>query len=241
MRIQSLRPVANPKKRILVVDDDTLVRSLLEDLLGSSGYAVKSVGSAFQARGALERWAPDLVILDRGLPDVEGADFIKEIRAGKESAPLPVLFLTARGKPAEKTEGLEAGGDDYVAKPFDVGELLARVQALLRRASVPRAEPRLLRAHGLVVDLDRHEAAVSGKPVHLPPKEFELLAVFLEKPGRVLSRRFLLERVWGEGMDLSMNTKTVDVAIGRLRTALGRLGERIVAVQSYGYRFDVDQ
>ena len=232
--------VAEPKTRILVVDDDPLVRSLLEDLLGDAGYVVKAVGSAFQARGALARWAPQLVILDRGLPDVEGAEFIKEIRADKESAPLPVLFLTARGKPAEKTEGLEAGGDDYVAKPFDAGELLARVQALLRRASAPKVAPHRLSAHGLSVDLDRHEASIHGKPVHLPPKEFELLAVFVEKPGRVLSRRFLLERVWGEGMDLSMNTKTVDVAIGRLRTALGKLGERIVAVQSYGYRFDLE-
>lgn len=230
------------KTRVLVIDDDPLIRSLVEDLLGSSGYAVKTVSSAFQARGALLRWGPDLVILDRGLPDVEGAVFIKEIRSQKASAPLPVLFLTARNSAADKTEGLRAGGDDYLAKPFDSGELLARVEALLRRTRpAEAASAAVLRVKGLVLDLDKHEALVSGKPVHLPPKEFELLSVFVEKRGRVLSRRFLLERVWGVGMDLSMNTKTVDVAVGRLRTALGKLGERIVAVQSYGYRLDLDE
>lgn len=230
-----------PKTRVLVIDDDSLVRSLVDDLLTDSGYAVKTVASAFQARGALVRWSPDLVILDRGLPDVEGVEFIKEIRADKASRPLPVLFLTARDNPAEKSEGLRAGGDDYLAKPFDSGELLARVEALLRRARPPEeGSSAVLRGRGLVVDLEKHQALVNGKPIHLPPKEFELLSVFLEKRGRVLSRRFLLERVWGVGMDLSMNTKTVDVAVGRLRTALGKLGERIVAVQSYGYRLDLD-
>lgn len=228
------------KTRVLVVDDDSLIRDLVEDLLTGSGYAVKTVSSAFQARGALIRWSPDLVILDRGLPDVEGTEFIKEIRADKASQPLPVLFLTARNTPAEKTEGLRAGGDDYLAKPFDSGELLARIEALLRRTRPVESSASVLRARGLILDLDKHEATVNGKPVHLPPKEFELLSVFLEKRGRVLSRRFLLERVWGVGMDLSMNTKTVDVAVGRLRTALGRFGEKIVAVQSYGYRFDLE-
>ncbi len=228
------------KSRVLVVDDDPLVRSLVDDLLSNAGYSVKAVNSAFQARGALAKWSPDLVILDRGLPDVEGTEFIKEIRSTKESAPLPVLFLTARDTAAEKTEGLNAGGDDYLAKPFDSGELLARVQALLRRAKPAEGAATTLRARGITLDLDKHEAVVLGKPVHLPPKEFELLSVFVEKRGRVLSRRFLLERVWGVGMDLSMNTKTVDVAVGRLRSALGKTGDRIIAVQSYGYRLDLE-
>lgn len=226
---------------VLVVDDDATVLSLVSDLLSGSGYKVKTVGSAFQARGALAKMHPDLVILDRGLPDAEGVDFVQEIRAQPGLGSLPVLFLTARSSPKDKVEGLRLGGDDYLAKPFSGEELVARVEALLRRVSRPPEPAHVLKAKGILVDLDGHSVEVSGRPVRLSPKEFELLTVFLEKPGRVLNRRFLLERVWGIGSELRMNVKTVDVAIGRLRTALGKWGNRIVAVQAYGYRLDVEQ
>ncbi len=229
-----------PAIRILAVDDDPDIRSLLEDLLGEAGYEVKAVASAFQARGAIAKWTPHLVLLDRALPDAEGLELLGEMRSQAASALIPVLFLTAKGRPADKAEGLRAGGDDYLAKPFNSEELLARVEALLRRCLPPPAPSRVLRAKGLMVDLERHEASVDGRPVHLPPKEFELLAALMEGRNRVLSRRYLLERVWGAGNDLEMNTKTVDVAVGRLRAALGGLGRKIVAVQSYGYRLDLD-
>ena len=132
------------------------------------------------------------------------------------------------------------GGDDYLTKPFNGGEFVARVEALLRRLRRPVEPVHVLRAKGILVDLDKRTVEVHRRQVALPPKEFELLAALMEKRGRVLSRRFLLERVWGEGMELRMNSKTVDVAIGRLRTALGNLGEKIVAVQAMGYRFDVE-
>lgn len=225
---------------ILVVDDDHAVLNIVRDLLSEAGYQVKEVSSGFQARGVLLKHRPDLVILDRFLPDVEGVEFVKEIRIQPGLESLPVLFLTARGSPVEKAEGLRSGGDDYLAKPFSSVELLARVDALLRRTRLPPEPSHVLRAKGLLVDIDRHVVEVSGKPVHLPPKEFELLVALLEKKGRVLTRRFLLERVWGVGMDLNMNVKTVDVAVGRLRGALGPLGQRIVAVQSYGYRLDLE-
>ena len=228
------------KAIILVIDDDPVVLSLLGDLLTAANYKVKNVSSAFQARGALLRLRPDLVILDRALPDAEGVEFIKEIRAQAGLEALPVLFLTARGTPADKAEGLRSGGDDYLAKPFSAEELLARVQALLRRLARPPEPAHILRAKGILLDLDRHVVEVAGKPVQLSPKEFELLTVFLEKRGRVLSRRFLLERVWGAGMGLRMNVKTVDVMIGRLRSALGFWGDCIVAVQAYGYRLDAN-
>lgn len=228
------------KAFVLAVDDDNQILSLLRDLLGDAGYKVKTVTSAFQARGAVAKQRPDLVILDRTLPDGEGQELMKEFRTQPGLETLPVLFLTAKGSPADKAEGLRSGGDDYLGKPFNNQELLARVEALLRRIQRPPEPMHVLRAKGLVVDLDRHVVEVHGKPIHVSPKEFELLAAFMEKRGRVLSRRFLLERVWGMGMDLRMNVKTVDVAIGRLRSAMGPLGERIVAVQSYGYRLDVE-
>ncbi|MBI3550219.1 MAG: response regulator transcription factor [Elusimicrobia bacterium] len=228
------------KTSILVVDDDENVRALVTDLLSNAGYKVKSVTNAFQARGALLKIHPELIVLDRVLPDAEGTEFVKEIRAQEGFQAVPVLFLTARGNPSDKAEGLRSGGDDYLAKPFSGVELIARVEALLRRVTRPPEPTHVLKAKGIIVDIDRHVVEVNGKTVKLSPKEFELLTVFLEKRGRVLSRRFLLERVWGMGMDLRMNVKTVDVAVGRLRTALGKWGERIVAVQAYGYRLDAD-
>lgn len=228
------------KALVLVVDDDSSVTSLLSDILSKNGYRVKAAASGFQARGALLKGRPDLVILDRNLPDTEGVDFLKEMRAQPGMLTLPVLFLTAMGSHAAKTEGLKSGGDDYLSKPFHSDELLARVEVLLRRSRQPQEPAHALQAKGLRVDLDRHTVEIGGKPIHLSPKEYELLVVLLEKRGRVLPRRFLLERVWGIGMDLRMNSKTVDVAIGRLRDALGAWGQHIVAVQAYGYRLDVE-
>ena len=233
--------MAEQKPFILAVDDDKSVLSLVTDLLREAGYEVKGVASGFQARGALLRRRPDLMILDRNLPDTEGVEFLKEVRGQPGNETLPILFLTARHSPKEKVEGLRSGGDDYLTKPFSKEELLARVEAVLRRIQRPTEPSHVLKGKGILLDLDRKEAEVKGKPVHLSPKEFELLAVFMEKRGRVLSRRFLLENVWGAGMDLRLNSKTVDVAIGRLREALGSFGNNIVAVQSYGYRLDVEE
>lgn len=228
------------KPLILIVDDDAGVLALVQDLLSEEGYTVKPVSSAFQARGALAKLHPDLIILDRGLPDVEGVDFLKEIRSLSGFEATPILFLTGKHSAAEKVEGLRSGGDDYLAKPFNREELLARVESVLRRAKRPEEPSHVLRAKGILIHLDKHVVEIANKPVHLPPKEFDLLVVLLEKRGRVLNRRFLLEHVWGMGMGLRMNTKTVDVAVGRLRTSLGNFGDKIVAVQSLGYRLDVD-
>lgn len=233
---------ADRKPLILVVDDDEEVRSLVDDLLTENGYQVKTTASAFQARGAILKFHPDLIVLDRGLPDAEGVHLMKEIHAEPGFERVPVLFLTAHSSAAEKTEGLRSGADDYLTKPFNHGEFLARVEALLRRVQRPPEPPHVLRGKGILVDLDRRIVEVHRKQVDLSPKEFELLVALMEKNGRVLSRRYLLERVWGEGMELSMNSKTVDVAVGRLREALGHsIGERIVAVQAMGYRFDAEE
>lgn len=224
---------------ILVVDDDPTIRSLLEELLEQKGYTVKTVASAFQARGALGKRIPDLIIMDRGLPDIEGVDLVKEIRLQGGCENLPVLMLTARGALQDKVQGLSSGADDYLTKPFAAEELAARVEVLLKRSRRPAVPVQALQAHGLTVDLARHEVLVNRQKITLSPKEFELLVAFMEKPGHVLNRRFLMERVWGPGQELDMNTRTVDVTISRLRTALGAWGNKyITSVQNYGYRME---
>ncbi|MFA6003285.1 MAG: response regulator transcription factor [Elusimicrobiota bacterium] len=224
---------------ILAVDDDQSVRDLLQELLGQKGYTVKTVASAFQARGALSQRIPDLLIMDRGLPDVEGVDFVKEIRLRAGCENLPVLMLTARGALRDKVHGLTSGADDYLTKPFAAQELAARVEVLLKRSRRPVVQAQTLQAHGLTVDLAKHEVLVDRRKIELSPKEFELLAAFMEKSGHVLSRRFLMERVWGVGPDLDMNTRTVDVTVSRLRTALGAWGGKYInSVQNYGYRLE---
>lgn len=225
---------------ILCVDDDPDIRSLLETILSQAGYTLKPTASAFQARGVLMRARPDLVILDRTLPDVDGVEFLKEIRAQESLRNVPVLLLTSHGSTAAKVEGFDSGGDDYLVKPFKVVELLARVKALLRRSQLPKMESRLLNAKGIEIDLDSRQVLVQSKKAKLSPKEFDLLVALFEKPGHVFTRQFLLDRVWGLGMGLRLNTKTVDVSIGRLRTALGAWSAHIVSVPGVGYQLDIE-
>lgn len=222
---------------ILVVDDDPIVLALLVEILSSKGYLVKTASTAFQARSSLERWIPDIILLDRGLPDVEGVEFIKEIRAKQQCSTLPVLFITARKATKDKVEGLRSGADDYLAKPFAQEELLARVEVLLRRSQLPPEPPKLFQAHGLMVDMVSHKVTLGDRELKLSATCFELLVAFMEKPGHVLSRNFLLERVWGFDRDVEMTSKAVDMAVSRMRASLGAWGGlHIVAVDSYGYR-----
>ncbi|MBI4377108.1 MAG: response regulator transcription factor [Elusimicrobia bacterium] len=227
------------KERILVVDDDPAHLALVEEILTGAGYQVKTVKSVFQAKGALSKFPPELMILDRGLGELEGLDLLKEIRSDERFQSLPVLLLTARNKVPDKVMGLSTGGDDYMGKPFSEEELLARVAALLRRTKAPPSVPKVLSVQGLVMDLDRHLVKLKGKELDLPPKEFELLAAFLERPGHVLSRRHLLQRVWGD-TEVALNPKTVDVTVARLRATLGDWGKRLVAVKAYGYQLEAD-
>ena len=234
--------ISEPERQmplIMLVDDDAKLCGMIEMLLTSEGYEVKTAASVFQARGLLAKPPrPDLLILDRSLPDGDGMEILDEVRR-RNGEGVPVLFLTANAAPKQKARGLDSGADDYMAKPFAVVELRARVRALLRRGQVPATPPpSWLRAGILAMDLVSHRVVLDGKLVELPKREFELLAAFLQSPGRVLERRFLLERVWGGGAELRMNSKSVDVAVGRLRSALGSWGKNLEAVQNYGYRLN---
>ncbi len=231
--------MASPSKGyVLIVDDDHAITDLVSDVLTQEGYQVKAGHNAFQGRGLLERFDPDLVILDRKLPDADGLELCQEIRQHPKRRGVPVLFLTSKGSVTEKVVGLKMGADDYLPKPFSTEELVARVQALMRRSKAPAPEAMVLKSGDVAIDLDARKATFKGKPLELGPKEFDLLHAFLESRGRVLTREFLLERVWGYERGLDVTTRVVDVTVSHLRSKLGSSGDRLVTVKNHGYRLE---
>jgi DNA-binding response OmpR family regulator len=226
----------NPAK-ILVVDDEPGMVRLVALYLQQAGFDVLSARTGTDAIEAVERRRPDLVVLDVGLPDVDGLAVFRRIREIEET---PVIMLTARGEPRDRIAALEGGVDDYVPKPFHPEELVARVRAVLRRAR-PRSEPvERLEAGGLSVDVARRQVILDGELRELRPKEFDLLVEMMRQPGRVFTRDYLLERIWG--YEYMGDGATVDVHVWRLRSKLGetRKNARFIhTVWGVGYSFDV--
>jgi DNA-binding response OmpR family regulator len=216
---------------VIVVEDDPAVVELLRLYLGRDGFGVQTYGDGLAALQAIRAHRPVAVVLDIGLPGIDGIEVCRRLRAAGDRTPL--LFVTARDDEVDRVLGLELGADDYVTKPFSPRELVARVHAILRRAQ-PTETDRL--ALGPVdVDVPTRRAAVGGRPVHLTATEFDLLVHLLRNPGRVHSRDSLLGAVWGYGA--SAGTRTVDVHIAQLRSKLGP-GAPIRTVRGVGYSAD---
>ena len=226
--------LAMAKTRVFVLEDDPNQASLIMTLLAERNYAVTHAPTVLQARRALRKGLPDILIIDRGLPDEDGLKLCQELRANAQTRALPIIFLTARKSLSEKVLGLEYG-DDYLAKPFRIEELAARIETLLRRTRPP-APPTDLTLGPFRLSLDNRRLWIQGREAHLTSREFDLLCAFLERPGRLLDRSFLLKHVWGYGTDIVLSTKAVDMAIVGLRRKLGKHGERIETVRSHGYR-----
>ncbi len=223
---------------ILIVEDERDLNNLIRRHLEEEGHRALQ---AFDGQSALvnaARERPDLIVLDWMLPKLDGLEVCRRIR--RESI-APILMLTARAEEIDRVLGLEVGADDYLAKPFGIRELLARVRALLRRVELDQAsqageaEPPALLAGGLQVDLAAHAVSVDGRPVELAPKEFDLLEILVRHPGRAFARDYLMEKVWG--YDANGSDRTVDTHVLRLRKKLGAAGERIETVWGLGYRF----
>lgn len=223
--------------RILIVEDEAALSMLLAYNLEAEGFIVDRAERGDDAELQLLESPPDLVILDWMLPGVSGIEICRRLRAREATRTLPVIMLTARGEEGERVRGLSVGADDYVVKPFSVPELMARVRALLRRASPERIAGRLA-AGDIELDRETHRVRRGGRDVHLGPTEFRLLDYLLEKPGRVFTRAQLLDAVWG--MSAEIDERTVDVHVGRLRKVLSRGRERdpIRTVRGAGYSFD---
>ena len=215
--------------RVVLVEDDPSVAELVTLYLRNAGFAVTHATTAARARELFAEVHPALVVLDLGLPDTDGTELFKELRARSD---VPVLALTARAE--EKVSGLESGMDDFVTKPFDPRELVARVRAILRRATGVPGGGRVLELGDVRVDPARHEVSVGDRPVQLRAKEFELLEAFMRQPGVVLSRDKLLEQVWG--FAYPGETRTVDVHVKQLRDKLEGATARIETVWGVGYK-----
>src|SRR5712692_1622036 len=214
---------------VLLVEDDENLASLVTAYLEQEGYRVVSVGSGAEALQALAREPVRLVVLDLALPDMDGLDVCRQIRTRSS---VPIVMLTARDEETDRLAGLESGADDYIGKPFSPRELVARMNAVLRRAD-PHPEEELLALGDVVLRRSAREVGVAGEPVELRPKEFDLLAYLMQNRGAVLSRDSLLEQVWG--YDYVGGTRTVDVHVAQLRRKLGR-PELIRTIRGAGYK-----
>lgn len=223
---------------IYLVEDDDSIRELVLYTLHTTGFEAEGFRNAADFWQALEKELPQLVLLDIMLPDEDGLHILKRLRAGAETADLPVMMLTAKSSEYDRVVGLDSGADDYMPKPFGMMELVSRVRALLRRATKPAAEDKLFTAGSLAVDVKRRAATVDGKPVILTYKEFELLCYLLENRGVVLSRDQILTKIWD--YNYSGETRTVDVHIRTLRQKLGDAGALIETVRGVGYRLAQD-
>lgn len=223
---------------IYLVEDDDSIRELVLYTLHTTGFEAEGFRNAADFWQALEKELPQLVLLDIMLPDEDGLHILKRLRAGAETADLPVMMLTAKSSEYDRVVGLDSGADDYMPKPFGMMELVSRVRALLRRAAKPAAEDKLFTAGPLTVDVKRRAVTVDGEPVILTYKEFELLCYLLENRGVVLSRDQILTKIWD--YNYSGETRTVDVHIRTLRQKLGDAGALIETVRGVGYRLAQD-
>jgi two-component system, OmpR family, phosphate regulon response regulator PhoB len=223
--------------RIMVVEDEEALVTLLQYNLKVEGYEVEAVLRGDEAETRLNEKMPDLLVLDWMLPGLSGIELCRRLRARAATRQLPIIMLTARGDESEKIRGLATGADDYIVKPFSLPEFLMRVKALLRRAN-PERVATALSVGDIELDREKKRVTRAGRAVDLGPTEYRLLEFLMERPGRVFSRQQLLDSVWGS--DVYVDERTIDVHVGRLRKVINR-GQRldpIRTVRGAGYALD---
>jgi two-component system phosphate regulon response regulator PhoB len=223
-------------KQILVVEDERPIREMIAFGLRRAGFEVREAADARSGRAEVANRLPDLLLVDWMLPDTSGLEFTRALKRDRETRELPVIMLTARAEEGDKVAGLEGGADDYITKPFSPRELLARINAVLRRA-MPSEGSERIDIEGLVLDQSSQRVTSGDKTVALGPTEYRMLAFFMTHPERVYTREQLLDRVWGG--NVYVEERTIDVHIRRLRKALEEFGyDRLIqTVRGSGYRF----
>jgi len=222
------------RARILVVDDEAAQREIIVYNLEAAGFEVMSADNGEDAVLMVQEEHPNLIVLDWMMPKLSGLEVCRQLRSNKETKAIPIILLSARSEDVDKVRGLEIGADDYVSKPFSVVELMARINAQLRRHSAALAGEKLTYMD-IELHSDTHRVFRNGTEIKLGPTEFRLLSFFMERPGRVRSREQLLDHVWGR--EVYVESRTVDVHIGRLRKALTKNGgdDPIRTVRGSGY------
>ena len=228
------------KEKVLIIDDETHIVELLKFNIENAGYDVIYSYDGFDGFMKAKEEKPDFILLDWMLPNISGIDVLKKLREDGELKNIPVIMLTARNMENDKVEGLEVGADDYITKPFSIKELLARITSVMRRYGITTEKNKdVLSAGGLKLDLSKHETSLNGEKIDLTLKEFELLKLLLKNKGKVLSRNYLLDEIWG--YEYYGETRTVDVHIRYLRKKLEEAGanERYIeTIRGVGYKID---
>ena len=222
--------------KILVIDDEPNIVELTKLYLEQEGYQVEAASTGEEAISKNSSMNPDIIVLDLMLPDIDGFEVCRRIRAKSD---VPILMLTARKEDVDKIVGLELGADDYLTKPFNPRELVARVKAVLRRYKSGLKTSDIVDAGDVRIDASRHEVTIGGQPLKLRTKEFMLLLTFVQNPGIVFSREKLLDSVWG--FDYYGETRTVDVHVNHLREKLTGSGISIETIRSIGYKMTVGE
>lgn len=226
------------KTRILLIEDDPALRKLLKEALPESIFIIDTAETGRQGLDVIVRRKPDLILLDWNLPDLNGFEVCKYIKQNKDCAHIPIIMVTVYSELNRKVSALEVGADDYITKPFEIEELIARIKAVLRRRQGGTPEDAIAKM-GITLNLTTYSVEVEKKPLILTAKEFDLLYVLMKNAGRILTREFLLERIWGYAVDVS--TRTVDVHIRRLRKKLGAKSSPLIQTfRGVGYKFKED-
>lgn len=228
------------KEKILIVEDEKDIVKMLEYNLKKEGFRTLSASDGEDAIGLANREHPDLILLDLMLPGIDGLEVCKELKKDYKTAKTPIIMLTAKSQESDKVVGLELGADDYITKPFRPRELVARIKAVLRRLTDKEKLSEVLKIGDLTIDLAKISAIVKDKQIELTAKEFELLRVLIQAKGRVLSRDYLLDAIWGFNNAIEIQTRTVDVHIRSLRKKLGVCAKYIITVKNYGYRLEAE-
>ena len=229
-------------KKILIVEDEPAIHELVKYNLQKEGYSVLSAYDGSAGADLARDQKPDLILLDLMLPKMDGIEVCRMLKSNTRTSGIPIIMVTAKSEEADKVLGLVIGADDYLAKPFGVRELLARIKAVLRRQkkSGRSGGKEIFELGTLVLDDGKHEATLKGKPLYLTSKEYDLLKALLEADGRVLSRDQLLDQVWGYEHSENIETRTIDMHVGQLRKKIKSESERIITVKNVGYRIEPD-